>query len=1034
MVLNKIKNLFPRSGECTKLFLVSFSLLFLISTGFSQEAKKINWRELDGNKNANFYDIQKDFYDYWKDKTPKKGQGYKVFKRWEARMAPRVYPSGNFSQVKSNYQNYMTWARDNKVSARSPSGNWVEIGPLSKPSGYDAGVGRVDFVKFSPTNANTAYVSTPDGGLWKTTNLNDPLPTWTTYNDFLPVIGCSDLVIAPDGVTMYLATGSWESDKRSIGILKSINGGETWAPTGLTWALTDDYKIRRLIMDPTNPLVMMAATDGGVWRTTDGWATSVINPVATINGNYNVHDIKFKPNDHMTVYASGKNSSTQGVFWQSTDNGANWSGVGTNLPISDSISRVLIGVTPAASGHVYLLAGDPRSAYRGTYLSTNSGASFTLKSDSPNILSTDAPAPMTGGGGQATHDLAIAVSPTNADSLLIGGINQYRSTNGGGNWSIVTYWYGTDPLVSGGTPDIAPYMHADVQDIQFYPGSSKIIYSTCDGGISRSTDSGATWSDLSNNLRIAQKTDIALSALVPGLMVTGLQDIGNLKNTSGVYTYVGGGDGESAFIDRTNDLNIVTSDPNGNHSLSIDGGVNRNTLNGNGLPAGTEFFSPIVQDSLVPTTCYAGGRPDLYKSTNFLDAATNNHTWTSIGTPSGTGSVTRFAVYPKNPDIIYTLKEKSVSKTTDGGANWTDITGTLPVTSAYIRNIAVSNTDPLKVWVVFSGFSAGNKVFRTTDGGATWTNISGSLPNIPFNVVIHRKGSNDEIYIGADIGVYVTDNTMAIGTWVPFMSGLANCTINDLEIYYPTGKLRAATYGRGSWESNLYTGSPTVLLSAKVFLEGPFSGGQMNDGLRASKYIPTKDPYPGLGLTHVNGEIEGTNAATLIKSDVNNAIVDWVFVELRDNANPATRLYTRSALVQRDGDIVEMDGTSPLHFSNAPVGNYYVAIRHRNHLGFRTNAAIALSGTTTSLNFTNNSVATYGTNALKEVSTGVYAMFSGDANRDGEVNAFDLNLFWKLQNSNLGYNAPDFNLDGEVNAFDLNFHWKLNNSRIQQLD
>ena len=129
-----------------------------------------------------------------------------------------------------------------------------------------------------------------------------------------------------------------------------------------------------------------------------------------------------------------------------------------------------------------------------------------------------------------------------------------------------------------------------------------------------------------------------------------------------------------------------------------------------------------------------------------------------------------------------------------------------------------------------------------------------------------------------------------------------------------------------------------------------------------------------------------------------------------------------------------MDGTSPLHFSNAPVGNYYVAIRHRNHLGFRTNAAIALSGTTTSLNFTNNSVATYGTNALKEVSTGVYAMFSGDANRDGEVNAFDLNLFWKLQNSNLGYNAPDFNLDGEVNAFDLNFHWKLNNSRIQQLD
>ena len=72
-----------------KIFL--FILLFLFS-GWFANSQEINWRLLDGNKNANFYDIQKDFYNYWKDKKPGKGQGYNVFKRWEARMLPRVYP------------------------------------------------------------------------------------------------------------------------------------------------------------------------------------------------------------------------------------------------------------------------------------------------------------------------------------------------------------------------------------------------------------------------------------------------------------------------------------------------------------------------------------------------------------------------------------------------------------------------------------------------------------------------------------------------------------------------------------------------------------------------------------------------------------------------------------------------------------------------------------------------------------------------------------------------------------------------------
>lgn len=133
---------------------------------------------------------------------------------------PRVFPSGDLSIINSTYPNFVAWKRNNRDlfdQSGTRAGNWTHVGPPSRPTGYDAGVGRVDFVRFDPTNSNTMYVSTPDGGLWKTTNGNATLPNWSSNNDYLGVIGCSDLAIHPTTPsTMYLATGSWESDKKVL--------------------------------------------------------------------------------------------------------------------------------------------------------------------------------------------------------------------------------------------------------------------------------------------------------------------------------------------------------------------------------------------------------------------------------------------------------------------------------------------------------------------------------------------------------------------------------------------------------------------------------------------------------------------------------------------------------------------------------------------------------------------------------------------------------------------------------------------------
>lgn len=802
----------PLLSVYTRLFNKTSVVLFLLISSFyanAQRTDKPDWRESGNNKGFTFYEVQQDFYQFWQGKTPKKGQGYKVFKRWENFMKPRVYPSGNLALPSTTYERFMEWQRNRPVSFRSPVANWTELGPFAKPTGYDAGKGRVDFVRFDPNNPTTTmYVGAPDGGLWKTTNGG---ASWTTNNDFLTVIGCADLAIDPTNTQiMYLATGNWENDRRSIGVLKSTNGGSTWNTTSLTWTALDNYKIRKLLMDPSDPDIMMVVTDGGIFRTNDGWV-SYTNPYCCNT----LYDIEFKPGNSNIVYAIGKD------FLKSIDNGVTWTPITTGLPAPANVSRAMLGVSEDNPAYVYALFGDNDGGYLGTYRSTNSGVSFSIRSSSPNLLNSD----KSGGGtgGQASHDLAIAVSPVDAELVTVGGINQWQSEDGGVQWDLVSYWLGNDVNYPGEGDASPDYVHADVQAIEYQQGSSTTMFATCDGGISKSTNGGLNWTDISVDLRIAQQTGIALSADLPNIMVTGLQDIGTLKNTNGAWSVINGGDGESAFIDYTDNNYIVTSNPNGAHALSMDGGLTRDDITG--LPPGTEFFSPISQDPNFPFAALAGGRNKLWKSLTLLSGGP--YTWLEMpGTLAGTGGILRFEVAPSDvtSNTIYAIKYDAISKTVNGGTTWANITGTLPVANASLTNLAVSNTDADNVWVTFSGYSDGEKVFKTVDGGTTWTNVSTGLPNIPMNTIVYRNGTlNDEVYVGADIGVYYLDNTLSAWTQF-FMNTLPNCAVTDLEIFYPTGKLRASTYGRGAWETDLFSVLPVELLSFQVQLKDKNTG------------------------------------------------------------------------------------------------------------------------------------------------------------------------------------------------------------------
>jgi hypothetical protein len=218
-----------------------------------------------------------------------------------------------------------------------------------------------------------------------------------------------------------------------------------------------------------------------------------------------------------------------------------------------------------------------------------------------------------------------------------------------------------------------------------------------------------------------------------------------------------------------------------------------------------------------------------------------------------------------------------------------------------------------------------------------------------------------------------------------------------------------------------------VRISPKIILQGAYNTatGLMNDQLRVANLIPTTEPYTALNFGQIEGGGESIKPAVLAITGT-NAIVDWVFIELRDKNNPATKLFTRAALLQADGDVVDVDGVSAVHFANAVNESYYVVVRHRNHLGAMTASAIALTETANTLNFTNNALATWGTNAQKEVNTGVFGLWNGDLDVTGTITASDRSLAWNNRNL-LGYYIFDANMNGVCDASDRSVVWNNRN-------
>ncbi len=445
------------------------------------------------------------------------------------------------------------------------------------------------------------------------------------------------------------------------------------------------------------------------------------------------------------------------------------------------------------------------------------------------------------------------MSPTDINTVYTGGINIWKSTNGGVNFSPQTYWY---------YPQGFAYVHADIHALEFF---GTRLFTGSDGGVFSSTNNGTNWTDKSPGLDIMQFYRIGGTPSNANFIIGGTQDNGSDILKNGNLTHIFGADCGEALIDYT-DTNIVYCEYQGGGILkSTNGGVDLNDATG-GITENGAFVTPYIMHPTDHNTLYAGF-VNVWKTTNGADS------WTQLSTTLGSGTITSLAISRSDPNFLYASKSGSIFVSENSGADWSNRSSGLPGFS--ISYIAVHSTDPNTAWASVSGYNTGQKVFKTTNAGVNWINISGTLPNIPANCVTFEDGPKEGIYVGMDVGVYYTNNQLS--GWVPYFDGMPNVIVREIEIHYPTSKVRAATLGRGIWQATLASqlvgiNNPVTGIPNNFYLKqnypNPFNPvTKINYDLPKSGYVSLKI-YDGLGKEVAN-LFEGEQSAGSSSFDFN---------------------------------------------------------------------------------------------------------------------------------------------------------------------
>lgn len=701
-------------------------------------------------------DITKAFDSYWEGKDYRqKGSGYKPFKRWAEHWSHYLRSDGTIAPPSDLWNAWEKKVQNEALIANNgvPTANWTNLGPavVSNSSVSISGQGRINAITKDPSNPNTIYIGAPAGGIWRST---DDGANWTPLSDYLPQIGVSGIAVDPNNPEIiYISTGDDDAgDSYSIGVMKTLDGGQTWNVTGLQF--NNVYKgSSEIFIDPTDSNTVWVATSQGLHKTIDGGD----NWLNVLPGN--IVDFRFQPGNSNTLYAVGYDNNNTSKFFKTTDGGVSFIEIDT---IPDNADRIILEVTPANPNVVYVLTAASNYNFQGVYKSTDGGESFAKTAENDDIFQSS----------QAWYDMALTVSDVDPNIVFVGVLDIWKSTDGGDNFSQLNYWYNRT----------AAFTHADIHFMRYFDG---VLYAGTDGGIYRSSNDGDAFEDLSNTLSIAQIYTLSTSRPNSGKLASGLQDCGGFALSGTQWNSYHGGDGMGTAVDPFQEDWYYGMTQYG-------GNLYRTRVGGSGGWSNREYITsgPTQGNWVTPMQFNKNG--ELYAGYDQLYVLQSG-SWQKVSNHNFGENLRQIELDPNNSNTIYVSTNYNVYKSTNKGQTFSLIYSSA---SGYvIRSIEVHHTNSDIVWILESdGFA------KSTDGGASFTDLSAGMPGEFKRVLKHQPYSDhDALYLGTTLGVYYYDNE--VGSWTSISQGLPNVEVSDIEININDHTLTASTYGRGIWQT-----------------------------------------------------------------------------------------------------------------------------------------------------------------------------------------------------------------------------------------
>lgn len=752
---------------------------------------------LYAKKNTSLDSAKKD--DIVESKTEKKSGPSGAYESMQFMNDIRAYPEKDIPQDK--FYKAFEYTRDQMQdfnTVHDAATTWQSMGPNNIG-------GRSLCLAIHPVDTNIIYIGSASGGIWKSTTGGIGAAAWIQINTNYPSLAVSSIAIDINNTNViYIGTGENYGYQASlngldnrltrgmygIGILKTTDGGNTWTKS-LDWAYNNQRGVWKVQHNPFNSNILYSATSEGVYKYTgSSWVKSLDVKM--------VMDLEVNPIDSNIIYASVGNLTnisplTDIGIYKTTNAGSTWAKLSGGLPATWS-GKTTIEVYKADPNIITASVSNDLS-YIGYYKSTNAGVNWTA-------LSTSVPI-----GNQGWYNNANIIKPDNANLILVGTLNVEKSTNGGTSFTTKTDWAAWN---SGATPPGNPegpsnFVHADVHEYVTNPKDANKVYAMADGGLYRSNDFGETFYSCNGGYVTSQfYAALANSYQDSTWCLGGMQDnrAAIHQGTTAWYkTFFG--DGMSAGVNSTNDNICYMEYTCGDLNRSTNRGVGWSDISppNAGSASSYCFVAPFNVAKSNPNIIYIGGT-GIYKST------TGSGSWQGPYGASvfGGNKLLSMAVSYTNPDTLYVGSAPSVTnagvfRSVNGGLNWTNITGILP--NRYVTDLAVNPNNSKELIAVFGGFGvfAPGHVFRSTNSGNTWTDISGNLPDIPHQSVVIDPLFPQNIYVGNDLGTYVTTNG---GTnWYEYRTGMPYALVFDLSISYVNRKLRATTHGNGIWQRDL---------------------------------------------------------------------------------------------------------------------------------------------------------------------------------------------------------------------------------------